>query len=184
MKQRDPILDLIQKADEAAGTRRVQVDVQGIYARDHRICRRRQSLGIAAMVMLVLGVILSLHTRPKPEPAVAEAPSLAVLEAQADRLMARVDFLLEMDTEVQKHLDVAARISELETKMKEIEDPLDQIRAEVDRAVRTMVVSADRFKSTPGLRREAIKEYQRVVDLFPGNSWARVAQKRLLALTH
>jgi DNA-directed RNA polymerase specialized sigma24 family protein len=30
----------------------------------------------------------------------------------------------------------------------------------------------------------AIKEYQKVVDLFPGNSWARVAQKRLLALTH
>ena len=183
MKQHDPILDLIQKADEALGTRRVQVDVQQIYACDHRIRRRRQSLGIAAMIVLVLGVILSLQTRPKPEPAVAEAPSLAVLEAQAERLMARVDFLLEMDMEVQEHLDVAARISELETKMKEIEDPLDQVRAEVDRAVRTMVVSADLFESTPGLRREAIKEYQKVVDLFPGNSWARVAQKRLLALT-
>lgn len=109
---------------------------------------------------------------------------MAVLEAQADRLMARVDFLLEMDTEVQKHLDHAATIRQLESRMEQIKNPLDQFRAEVDRTARTMVASADRFEGTPGSRREAIKEYQKVVDLFPGNSWARVAQKRLLALTH
>ncbi|NQV33835.1 MAG: hypothetical protein HQ515_14170, partial [Phycisphaeraceae bacterium] len=68
--------------------------------------------------------------------------------------------------------------------MEHIKDPLDQFRAEVDRTARTMVVSADQFENTPGLRREAIAEYQKVMDLFPDNSWARVAQKRLLALTH
>lgn len=127
---------------------------------------------------------MSLQTKPTPDPASAEAPSLAVLEAQADRLLARAEFLQKMDMEVQEHLDIAARISALEAKVKEIKDPLDQFRAEVDRTARTMVVTADRFEGTPGSRREAIKEYQKVVDLFPGSSWARVAQKRLLALTH
>ncbi|NQV31572.1 MAG: hypothetical protein HQ515_02710 [Phycisphaeraceae bacterium] len=184
MKQHDPIVDLIQKADEAAGPCRVHVDVQWIYGRDLRIRRIRRSLGVAAMIMLVLAVIVGVQPKPKLAPTLAEAPSLAVLEAQADRLMARVDFLLEMDTEVQKHLDQAATIRQLESKMEHIKDPLDQFRAEVDRTARTMVVSADRFEGTPGSRREAIKAYQKVVDLFPGNSWARVAQKRLLALTH
>ncbi|MCP4451281.1 MAG: hypothetical protein GY809_07445 [Planctomycetes bacterium] len=143
MKQPDPMLGLIQKADEAAGTCRVQVDVQKVYMRDLRIRGIRRGLGVAAMIMLVLAVIVGVQPKPKHASISEEVPSLAMLEAQADRLLARVNFLKEMDTEVQEHLDVSARISELEAQMKEIEDPLDQVRGEVDRAVRTMVVSAD-----------------------------------------
>ncbi|MCF7974419.1 MAG: hypothetical protein K9N55_11430 [Phycisphaerae bacterium] len=184
MKQHDPVLDMIHKADAAAQRRCVQVDVQQIYVRDRRVRQIQRRLGVAAIMVLVLAVILSLPHRPKPGVLAPETPSLAVLEAQADMLLARADFLLDMEVEVQKHLDTAARISALESKMNEIKDPLDQVKAEVDKAARAMVVCADRFRGTPGLRREAIAKYKRVVALFPDNPWADIAQKRLLALTH
>jgi hypothetical protein len=185
MTQNDPILELIRQADDAARKCQAQVDVQQIYVRDQHIRRTRQGVGVTAMLALVLSVVLSLYTQSKPDPDLTEeGPSLAVLETQADRLLARVDFLQEMDREVQKHLDIEASISSLETKLKQIKDPLDQVNAELDKVARSMVASAEHFESTPGLRREAIKEYRKVVDLFPDNTWARVAQKRLLALTH
>jgi len=185
MKQHDSILDLIQQADDAAAKRQVQVDVQQIYVRDRHIRRTRQGLGLAAVLVLVLGVVFSVFTQDKLEPVLSgEASSLVVLEAQADRLLARTGFLQEMDADVQKRLGLAARISSLETKMKQIKDPLDQVKVEVNKTARAMVMSANRFEDTPGLRREAIREYQKVMDLFPDNTWARVAKKRLLALTH
>jgi predicted type IV restriction endonuclease len=162
----------------------MQVDVQQIYVRDQRIRRAHQGLGVAAMVMIVLGVILSLPPNPKLESTVLEAPTLAILEAKADRLVAKVDFLLEMDAEVQTHLDRVATITLLERKIRHIKDPLDQVKVEVDKAVQAMVVSADCFWQTPGLRRQAIKEYEKVVTLFPENRWARVAKKRILTLHH
>lgn len=183
MKRDDPILDLIRQADEATDPCETLIDVEQIYRRDRRIRRIYRGLVAGIMILFVLSVFLMAPKEQRSRSISLEVQTLAQLEARAEGLLAKAEFALGMDAEVQEQLGKMARISELETQMKRIQDPLRRVQTEVSRTAEAMVVCADRYRSIPGLKREAIKEYKRVLDLFPGNSWADVARKRLLELT-
>ncbi len=173
----DRLTQLIQQADKDLGPPvHGTVDVSKIRRQMQRRKRLRVFNSIAAV--MIVGLTLVLLTRP---PSIPSEPSVALAQIgmQTEVLYAMIHRRCEAEQKNDLLRRRYERVAQLEAGLAAVPDPLQQVRAEVDKAARTMVTSADRMSLEPGLRRQAVRDYERVIRLFPDNTWAQVARNRL-----
>jgi tetratricopeptide (TPR) repeat protein len=175
----DKIKNLLRQADKAAGgIAPVKVDVSSIRRRANRknMIIMIAPLTAAAVLMVALS-IMSLRFR-STEPT-REQEKIALLENQIKQLQARTDAALSLIQEVLDEERKQSRLDELQAQLASIPDPLEETRKQVDKTAFILVYQADRLYNELNQTNSAVENYNRVIELFPENRWAKVARQRL-----
>jgi len=175
----DKIKNLLQEADQTAGRPApVYVSLSAVRRRANR--RRFVSLAAplsAAAVVLIAICMWGLTTRiPETTP---EQEKIASLEAQIKQLQVSTDAAINLIHEVLEDERRQSRLDELEAQLASIPDPLEEIQKQVDKTAFILVYQADRLYRELNLTDSAVEAYNRVIELFPKNRWAKVARQRL-----
>ena len=177
----EKIKNLLKETDRLAGA---PVEVKVNLAAIRRRVNRRRILyfagPVAAAAALIIAVALwqctSKHTKitpPEQKPLIASNDTqLQQLQDSTDQAMKIIQAALEKERNQQKS-------NELDAQLAAIPDPLEKIQQEVDRTAFILVYSADRMYKELNLTDSAVETYKRVIELFPENQWAKVAQERL-----
>ena len=175
----DKIKKLLQEADQTAGRPAgVCVNLSAVRRRANR--RRFVSLAapIAAAAVVIVGLGVWSVTNRVLE-STPEQDKIASLEAQVKLLQARTDSALNLIQEVLEEERRQRRLDELEAQLASIPEPLEEIQKQVDKTAFILVYQADRLYRELNQTDSAIEAYNRVIELFPQNRWAKVARQRL-----
>jgi tetratricopeptide (TPR) repeat protein len=173
----EEIKKLLKRADETAGEfQPVRVNLSAI----HRRASRRRLVNIvwpvcAAAVLMIAFSIWSLTLRT----AQTERDRIASLENQVKQLNARAEVAMNLIQEMLEQEKRRQRLDELEARLASIPDPLEEIQRQVDKTAFILVYQADRMYRELNQTDSAIENYNRVIELFPDNRWAKVARQRL-----
>ena len=175
----DKIKNLLQQADKTAGgATPVQVDVSAI----RRRADRKKTiifvapLATAAVLMVALSILTVMFRSTEPT---QEQQKIASLETQIKQLQARTDATLSLIQEVLEEERRQHRLDELQARLASIPDPLEEVRQQVDKTAFILVYQADRLYKELNQTDSAVENYNRVIELFPENRWAKVARQRL-----
>ena len=189
----DPLKTLLQEADHAAGTPRMDAD--DLSERVFRGVRRRQRRRriSAAISIAVIGVGTAVLVRAGFESS--EGPRVvrrSINDATVDDVdRMRVDRLRDEYKRLQitgdSKIALLRRVSELHDQQSRLaayaEAPhVDLARiaqSEAEVTARLIVYRADRIYREPPRRAAAIQAYQRAIALFPNTAWADIARQRL-----
>ena len=175
----EKIKKLLQEADQTAGSPAgVCVNLSAVRRRANR--RRFVSLAapIAAAAVVIVGLGVWSVTNRVLE-STPEQDKIASLEAQVKLLQARTDSALNLIQEVLEEERRQRRLDELEAQLASIPEPLEEIQKQVDKTAFILVYQADRLYRQLNQTDSAIEAYNRVIELFPQNRWAKVARQRL-----
>jgi tetratricopeptide (TPR) repeat protein len=175
----DNLERLLQETDRTAGPPdEVHIDLAAVRRRAHRRTFLRLASPIAAAAVLLLAVGLWNHAIRAPDRN-DEPEKIASLEAQVKQLVARTDAALSLIHEVLEDERRQQRLDELEAQLASIGDPIEEMREQVDKTAFILVYQADRLYKELNQTDSAIENYNRVIELFPENRWAKVARQRL-----
>jgi tetratricopeptide (TPR) repeat protein len=175
----DKIKNLLQQADKAAGgANPVRVDISAIRRRAGRknMINLAVPLATAALLMVALSVLTVMFRTAEPT---QEQEKIAMLENQIKQLQARTDAALNLIREVLDEERRQSRLNELQAQLASIPDPLEEVRKQVDKTAFILVYEADRLYNELNQTDSAVENYNRVIELFPENRWAKVARQRL-----
>jgi len=175
----DKIKNLLQQADKAAGRiAPVEVNVSAIRRRAGRknMIMMVAPLASAAVIMLALSILSMMFRTTEPT---MEHRKIALLETQIKQLQARTDAALSLIQEVLDQERRQSRLNELQAQLASIPDPLEEVRKQVDKTAFFLVYQADRLYRELNQTDSAVENYNRVIELFPENRWAKVARQRL-----
>ena len=175
----DKIKNLLQKADKTAGgAAPVRVDVSAIRRRAGRknIIILVAPLAAAGVLMVALSISALMFRTAEPT---REQEKIALLENQIKQLQARTDAALSLIQEVLEEERRQSRLDELQAQLASIPDPLEETRKQVDKTAFILVYQADRLYNELNQTDSAVENYNRVIELFPENRWAKVARQRL-----
>ncbi|MGB2862759.1 MAG: hypothetical protein WBC05_05470 [Sedimentisphaerales bacterium] len=175
----DEIKRLLQEADKTAGgAAPVRVDISAIRRRAGRknIIILFAPLAAAAVLMVALSILALMFRTPEPT---LEQEKIALLETRIKQLQARTDAALSLIQEVLEEERRQSRLDELQAQLASIPDPLEEVRKQVDKTAFNLVYQADRLYNELNQTDSAVENYNRVIDLFPENRWAKVARQRL-----
>lgn len=177
MNEQDLIKQL-KRADQAAGVPSLTpIEIDLLCRRARRSQRMRRTLSVAAGLIVVVGwwgLQSPSHEPVGISPALpiqATADQWAALEAGTQQLGRFLDF-------VEQERDLRQKERQVDAQVAEITAPLREALAQADLVAADMVADAQRLMRQRR-RREAIKRYQRVIELFPQSPWARVADQQL-----
>jgi hypothetical protein len=134
------------------------------------------------MTMLLMGLGVTFWVVGNPPPKSSAISTLADLQAQTEALSVTVNRLCEANLHISRLSRRRERVAQLEARLEVMNDPLEMVKTEVDQAARTLMISADTLSREPGLRQQAIRDYEQVIRLFPDNTWAQVARNRLIRM--
>jgi len=170
---------LLQEADRAAGPPVVvHVSLEALRRRAHRRRLVRLTSPLAAAAVLLLAVSLWNHATRTPDRS-GGPEKIASLEAQVKQLAARTDAAMNLIQQVLEDEARRQRLEELEAQLASIPDPLEEMQKQVDKTAYILVYQADRLYKELNQTDSAIENYNRVIELFPENRWAKVARERL-----
>ena len=175
----EKIKNLLQQADRAAGgIAPVEVHVSVIRRRAGRknMIMMVAPLAAAAVLMIALSILAVMFRTTEPT---QEQIKIALLETRIKQLQARTDATLSLIQEVLEDEQRQHRLDELQAQLASIPDPLEEVREQVDRTAFILVYEADRLYSELNQTDSAVENYNRVIELFPENRWAKVARQRL-----
>jgi len=175
----DKIKNLLQQADKAAGRiAPVEVNVSAIHRRAVRknMIMMVAPLATAAVIMVALSILTVMFRTVEPT---LEERKIAILETQIEQLQARTDAALSLIQEVLDEEQRQSRLDELQAQLASIRDPIEEVRQQVDKTAFTLVYQADRLYKELNQPESAVENYNRVIELFPDNRWAKVARQRL-----
>lgn len=175
----DKIKHLLRQADKAVGEATpFRVNVSAIRRRAGRknIINLVAPLATAAVLMVALSVLTVMFRTAEPKP---EQEKIAMLENQIKQLQARTDAALSLIQEVLDQERRQSRLNELQAQLASIPDPLEEVRKQVDKTAFILVYQADRLYNELNQTDSAVENYNRVIELFPENRWAKVARQRL-----
>ena len=175
----EKLIELLQRADRHAGSYRSDgtdniAETVRLRLRSRRIKRIACSSAAAAVVMAGICVwavagILNVRTDRQIADLKAKVVDLAAQTKVSQKLVAD---LLERERQ-------SRRLIQLERELASIPDPLEEIARQNDRTAFIMVYQADRLYRELNLTGSAVETYNRVIELFPENKWAKVARERL-----
>jgi tetratricopeptide (TPR) repeat protein len=174
----EEIKKLLQRADKTASEPAVvRVSLSAI----RRRASRRRVVNIvwpvcAAAMLMVAFSIWSLMLRTAQT---TERNRIAALESQVGQLNARAEVAMNLIQEMLEYEKRRQRLDELEARLASIPDPLEEIQKQVDKTAFILVYQADRMYRELNRTDSAIENYNRVIELFPENRWAKVALQRL-----
>ena len=180
----DKIKNLLQQADKAAGEiAPVEVNVSAICRRAGRrnIVNLVAPLAAAAVLMVALSVLSFMFstTELSTTKPTEEQQKIALLETQIKQLQARTEAALSLIREVLEDEQRQHRLDELQAQLASIPDPLEEVQNQVDKTAFILVYQADRLYKELNQTESAVENYNRVIELFPENRWAKVARQRL-----
>jgi hypothetical protein len=175
----DKIKNLLRQADEAdGGATPVKVNISLIR---HRASRKNMinliaPLSTAAVLMIALSILTVMFRSKEPT---QEQQKIALLETRIKQLQARTDAALSLIHQVLEDEQRQSRLDELRAQLASIPDPLEEVRRQVDKTAFILVYQADRLYKELNKTESAVENYNRVIELFPENRWAKVARQRL-----
>jgi len=175
----DKIRNLLQEADETAGLPdQVHVSLSAVRSRAsrRRLVTLAAPLAAAAVILIAAGVWNAVNKTTK---TTREQEKIASLESQVQQLQARTDAALDLIHQVLEEERRQRRLDELEAQLASIRDPLEEIQKHVDKTAFILVYQADRMYRELNQTDSAVEAYNRVIQLFPKNRWAKVAWERL-----
>jgi TolA-binding protein len=175
----DKIKNLLQQADKAAGgANPVRVDITAICRRAGRknMIIMVAPLATAAVLMVALSILAVMFRTTEPT---QEQRKIVLLENQIKQLQVRTDAALNLIQEVLNKERRQSRLNELQAQLASISDPLEEVREQVDKTAFILVYEADRLYNELNQTDSAVENYNRVIELFPENRWAKVARQRL-----
>lgn len=175
----DEIKKLLQQADRTAvGTTPVRVNLSAIRRRAgrRRIIILAAPLASAAVLMVALGVLALMFRTTEPT---REQEKIALLETQIKHLQTRTNAALGLIQEVLDEERRQNRLDELQAQLASIPDPIEEVQNQVDKTAFILVYQADRLYRELNQTDSAVENYNRVIELFPENRWAKVARQRL-----
>jgi tetratricopeptide (TPR) repeat protein len=105
-----------------------------------------------------------------------------VLEDQIKQLQTKTDAALNLLQNAIEEERKQNQLTELETELASIPDPLEEIQKQVDKTAFILLYQADRMYRELNQTSRAVETYNRIIELFPKNRWAQVAQQRLLEI--
>lgn len=184
---RDPLTDILRRADAAAAAPAGRADVAGIVRRrfDRRRRRRRAMAAMATMIVVGFGTVwVSTASRrddrqkgqvavteiappPGPSDVAALRDELAGLQRDGDAREAVVRRVM-LESEGCRAAKAARR-----------EDPLDVLRWQREQAALVLVRQGDRLADDLDLPQPAAVAYRRASETFPDTHWGAVARARL-----
>ena len=139
--------------------------------------RVRMGTGIAVVVAVTI-VSLALILPPQEQQYVALKPGTPeTIDPKTELARLKIDARVSELTAAA--LTLKGRARRATARVEAQEDPLAQVRFQRDRAAMTMVYEAQRSSRVPALSDRAVAQYRKVIELFPGSSWAEVARDRL-----
>ncbi|MHC4456291.1 MAG: tetratricopeptide repeat protein [Planctomycetota bacterium] len=175
----DKIKNLLQKADQTAGHPAPIPD--NLTAAVRRRARQRHFANLtiptatAAIILIAFGIWL-LTTKTE----IGQSPEkIASLEAQIQLLQARTDAALNLIQEVIENERKQRRLDELQARLANIPDPLEEIQNQVEKTAFILVYQADRMHRELNQKDSAIQAYNQVIRLFPQTRSAEVARQKL-----
>ncbi len=175
----DKIKILLQQADKTAGgAAPVLVNISAIRRRaNHKnMIIKVAPLATAAVLMITLSILALMFRSTEPT---QEQKKIALLETKIKQLQARTDAALSLIQEVLEDEQRQHRLDELQAQLASIPDPLEEVRKQVDKTAFILVYQADRLYNELNQTDSAVENYNRVIELFPENRWAKVARQRL-----
>ena len=175
----DEIKKLLQNADKTAGgIAPVIVNLPAIRRRAGRknIIMLVAPLASAAVLMVALCILAPVFRTTEPT---EEQKKITLLETRIKQLQARTDAALGLIQEVLEEERRQSRLDELNAQLASIPDPLEEVQNQVDKTAFTLVYQADRLYRELNQTDSAVENYNRVIELFPENQWAKVARQRL-----
>ncbi len=168
------LMNQLKQADQAAGMPNLApLDIPTLRRQVQRRQSVRRVLSVAAGLALVVGwwhFRPPLH-EPPGTPMQTAADQLAALDTGAQQLDRLFDLVEQEQKFHQKERQVEAQVAA-------ITEPLREVLGQADLVAADMVADAQRLMQQHR-RRDAMKRYQRVIDLFPQSLWAEVASQRL-----
>lgn len=174
----DKLKNLICRADRDAGQQlSVEVDISAIRRRAKSRKIYTTYYPVAAAAVVILAVFFLNIFEKKPEKQIGYAANDIV--AQIKQLHESTDNTINLIREIFENEEKQKRISDLESELASIPDPIKQINEELDRTAFILVYSADKMYKELNLTSSAVETYKRVIKLFPDNQWAQVARERL-----
>jgi len=175
----DKIRNLLQQADKTAGgPALVRVNIFTIRRRAGRknMINLVAPLASAAVLMVALSILALMFRTTEPAP---EQEKIALLESRIKQLQARADAALGLVQEVLDEERRQSRLDELQAQLASIPDPLEEVQNQIDKTAFILVYQADRLYRELNQTDSAVENYNRVIELFPENRWAKVARQRL-----
>jgi tetratricopeptide (TPR) repeat protein len=175
----DKIKNLLQEADKTAGgAAPVRVNISAIRRRANRknMITLVVPFASAAVLMVALSILAVMFRTTEP---IREQEKIALLETQIKQLQARTDAALALIQEVLDEERRQSRLDELQAQLASIPDPIEETRKQVDKTAFILVYQADRLYRELNQTDSAVENYNRVIELFPENRWAKVARQRL-----
>jgi hypothetical protein len=185
----DPLIERLRQADADAGVPLVPaglaVRAMLIAARRRRGRQRRWATGIAAGILLLIGVSWPWRGTDAPPSRPAAAPSASASDAGWKSAIAR------LEAEAESHVAVGQRVAELQAQQVRLAaleaesagpDPVLATYRELDQTASVLVAQGDRLYRELGLKASAAERYRRVIRLFPEAPGAAVARQRLTQL--
>ncbi len=130
----------------------------------------------AALIVLTAGVLTLTFRSIK---TTQDQKKIAVLATQIKQLQTRTDAALNLIQNVIEEERKQHQLNELETELASIPDPLEEIQKQVDKTAFILLYQADRMYRELNQTAQAVETYNRIIELFPRNRWAQVAQQRL-----
>jgi len=182
------IKELLQRADRAAGTPPGVAD--GLAERVRRAARRRLVVGgacaAAAAIAVFVGIAALVATfagndTPENKPVAQRGMSeqeIARLRVEIEQLRAEADMRMTLIKEMLAAEKRQKRLAAIQRELAK-PDPLEQIQLQLEKAACITVYQADRKYNQLDLPESAIRDYRRVIELFPKTHWAEVARNRL-----
>jgi TolA-binding protein len=177
----DKIKNLLQAADRMAGlpgsvSANLSAIVRRRAHRRHLHVSLTVPLAAAAVILISAGIWNhTIRTTDKEK----DQEKIALLEKQLEQLQAKTDAALNLIQEVLVAEQEPHSLDELEAQLASIPDPLEEIQRQVDKTAFILVYQADRLYRELNRTDSAVETYKRVIELFPKNRWAQVAQERL-----
>ncbi len=177
----EKIKNMLQQTDRLAGApAAVKVNLTDI----RRRAKHRRILSFAgpaaAAAAIIIAVILwqgtSKQTKVLP---MEQPPQIASDDTQIQKFQESTDNAIKIIQDILEQEQIQQKLDELNDQLAAIPDPLEKIQQEVDRTAFILVYSADRMYKELNLTDSAVETYKRVIELFPENQWAKVAQERL-----
>jgi len=175
----EEIKKLLREADKTAGgIAPVRVNLSAIRRRAGRrnMIILVAPLASAAVLMVALSILALMFRTAEPTP---EQEKIALLETRIKQLQARTNAALGLIQEVLDEERKQSRLDELQAQLASIPDPLEEVQNQVDKTAFVLVYQADRLYRELNQTDSAVENYNRVIELFPENRWAKVARQRL-----
>jgi tetratricopeptide (TPR) repeat protein len=175
----DEIKKLLQRADKTVGgPAPVHVNLSAVHLRANHKKRMILVAPLAAAAVLMVAVGILALTFRITEPT-EEQKRIAALENQVKQLQARTDAAFNFIQKVLEEERRQSRLDKLKAQLASIPDPLEEVQKQVDRTAFILIYQADRLYRELNQTDSAVENYERVIELFPENRWAKVARQRL-----